>query len=169
MKTLFHTATLILLLASGAMAKRTAPAQVPAITTNKAVFSVPHTPMGEPAQSGGFVEAHDPKTKKLLWRIQIYNIKYDPALEQDVQDVFIKTMSLDKKNNSLLISDERSRTYVLDLTTKAVTREVSDAQTEMRRGLCFIKGETKPFTGREISYTSGLKPISTRGMKVVTT
>ena len=78
-------------------------------------------------------------------------------------------MSLEKKNNSLLISDERSRTYALDLTTKAVTREVSDAQTEMRRGLCYIKGETKPFTGREISYTSGLKPISTRGMKVVTT
>ena len=91
------------------------------------------------------------KFKHQWWRIQIYNIKYDPALEQDVQDVFIKTMSLDKKNNSLLISDERSRTYVLDLTTKAVTREVSDAQTEMRRGLCYIKGETKPFTGREIS------------------
>ena len=116
----------------------------------------------------GFVEARHPETKKLLWRIQIYNIKYDPALEQDVQDVFIKTMSLDKKNNSLLISDERSRTYALDLTTKAVTREVSDSQTEMRRGI--VTSRARPHLSQaEKFHTSGLKPISTRGMKVVTT
>ena len=121
MKTLFHTASLILLLASGAMAKRTAPAQVPAITTDKAVFSVPHTPMGEPAQNGGFVEAHNPKTKKLLWRIQIYKTVYDQGLEQDVQDVFIKTLSFDKSHNLLIMSDEKERVFVLNLATRKVT------------------------------------------------
>lgn len=121
MKTLFHTASLILLLASGAMAKRTAPAQVPAITTDKAVFSVPHTPMGEPAQSGGFVEAHDPKTKKLLWRIQIYKTVYDQGLELDVQDVFITTLSFDKSHNLLIMSDEKERVFVLNLATRKVT------------------------------------------------
>jgi len=152
------------------MAKRAAPKDVPPIVTDKATYSVPHVRMPQfSMRNPGFVEARHPKTKKLLWRIQVYNIKYDPALEQDVQDVFIKTMSLDKKNNSLLISDERSRTYVLDLTTKKAIREVSGAQTEMRGGLCYVKGETKPFTGREISRTSGLKPINKSGMKVVTT
>ena len=170
MKKIIHATFLVLLLASAAMAKRAAPKDVPPIVTDNAVYSVPHVRMPQfSMRNPGFVEAHNPKTKKLLWRIQIYNIKYDPALEQDVQDVFIKTMSLDKKNNSLLISDERSRTYVLDLTTKKATREVSGAQTEMRGGLCYVKGETKPFTGREISRTSGLKPINKRGMKVVTT
>ena len=121
MKTLFHTASLILLLASGAMAKRTAPAQVPAITSDKAVFSVPHTPMGEPAQSGGCVEAHDPKTKKLLWRIQIYKTVYDQDLELDVQDVFITTLSFDKSHNLLIMSDEKERVFVLNLATRKVT------------------------------------------------
>ena len=121
MKTLFHTASLILLLASGAMAKRTAPAQVPAITTDKAVFSVPHTVMGEPAQSGGFVEAHDPKIEKLLWRIQIYKTVYDQGLELDVQDVFITTLSFDKSHNLLIMSDEKERVFVLNLATRKVT------------------------------------------------
>ena len=170
MKKIIHATILVLFLASAAMAKRAAPKDVPPIVTDKATYSVPHVRMPQfSMRNPGFVEAHHPETKKLLWRIQIYNIKYDPELEQDVQDVFIKTMSLDKKSNSLLVSDERSRTYVLNLTTKKVTREVSGAQTEMRGGLCYVKGETKPFTGREISYTSGLKPINKRGMKVVTT
>ena len=152
------------------MAKRAAPKDVLPIATDNAVYTAPHVKLPQfSMRNPGFVEARHPETKKLLWRIQIYSIKYDPTLEQDIQDIFIKTMSFDNKNNSMLVSDERSRTYVLDLTTKAVTREVSDAQTEMRRGLCYIKDETKPFTGREISYTSGLKPIRTRGMKVVTT
>ena len=170
MKKIIHATIWILLLTSAVMAKRAAPKDLTPIVTDKAVYSAPHLRRPEfSMRNPGFVEAHHPKTKKLLWRIQIYNIKYDPALEQDVQDVFIKTMSLDKKNNSLLISDERSRTYVLDLTTKKVIREVSGAQTEMRGGLCYVKGETEPFTGKEISRTSGLKPINKSGMKVVTT
>jgi len=170
MKKIFHAPILVLILASSLMAKRAAPKDVPPIITDNAVYSVPHVRLPQFFMCNpGFVEARHPETKKLLWRIQIYNIKYDPALEQDLQDVFIKTMSLDKKNNSLLVSDERSRNYVLDLTTKKVAREVSGAQTEMRGGLCYVKGETKPFTGREISRTSGLKPINKSGMKVVTT
>ena len=170
MKKIIHATIWVLLLTSVAMAKRAAPKDVPPIVTEKATYSAPHVRMPQfSMRNPGFVEARHPKTKKLLWRIQVYNIKYDPALEQDVQDVFIKTMSLDKKNNSLLISDERSRTYVLDLTTKKAIREVSGDQTEMRGGLCYVKGETKPFTGREISRTSGLKPINKSGMKVVTT
>ena len=49
----------------------------------------------------GFVEARHPETKKLLWRIQIYNIKYDPALEQDVQE------TTDKKNRCLFLMKDR--------------------------------------------------------------
>ena len=121
MKILIHTATLVLLLASGAMAKRAAPEEVPAITTDKAVFSVPHFSKGKRAQNGGFVEAHDPITKKLLWRIQIYKTVYDQSLEQDVQDVFIKTLSFDKSHDLLIMSDEKARVFVLNLATRKVT------------------------------------------------
>ena len=122
MRILIHTTTLVLVLASGAMAKRAAPEEVPAITTDKAVFSVPHTPMGGRAQSGGFVESRDPRTKKLLWRTQIYKTFYDQGLELDVQDVFIKTLSFDKSHNLLIMSDEKERVFVLNLATRKVTR-----------------------------------------------
>ena len=122
MKTLFCTTTCIFLLASNVMAKRIAPEEVPPIATDKAVFSVPHFAEGDRTQNGGVVEARHPKTKKLLWRIQIYKTAYDKALEKDVQDVFIKTLSFDKSHKLLIMSDEKSRVFVLNLTTRKVTQ-----------------------------------------------
>lgn len=122
MKTIFYTTTLILLLAPSIMAKRAAPTEVPAIATEQAVFSVPHFSQGDRNQNGGVVEARDPKTKKVLWQVQIYKTEYNEKLEQDVQDVFIKSLTLDKVHNLLVLSDENSRVFVLNLTTKKVTQ-----------------------------------------------
>lgn len=122
MRNIFYTTTFILLLASNVIAKRNAPEEVPPITTEKAVLSVPHFAYLNDTQNGGVVEARHPKTKKLLWRIQIYKTDYDKGLEQDVQDVFIKTLSFDKSHNLLIMSDEKSRVFVLNLTTKRVTQ-----------------------------------------------
>ena len=122
MKMLIHTATLVFLLALSVKAKRTAPEEVPAVVTDKAVFSVPHFSTRERTQNGGFVEAHNPETKKLLWRIQIYKTVYNQAMEQDVQDVFIKTLSFDKSHNLLIMSDEKSRVFVLNIATRKVTQ-----------------------------------------------
>jgi hypothetical protein len=122
MKAIFYASALILLLGPNVMAKRLAPEAVPPIATDKAVFSAPHFPEGDHMQSGGVVEARDPKTKKLLWQIQIYKTEYDQALEKDVQDVFIKSLTLDEIHNLLIMADEKSRVFVLNLTTKKVTR-----------------------------------------------
>lgn len=122
MKIPIHIITFVLLLVSSVMAKRTAPERVPAITTDKAVFSVPHFPKNGSNQNGGVVEAHHPDTKKLLWRIQVYKTNYDRALEKDIQDVFIKSLSFDKHHNLLILSDEKSRVFVLNLTTRKVTQ-----------------------------------------------
>ena len=122
MRNIFYTTTFVLLLASNVMAKRNAPEEVPPIATDKAVFSVPHFAYLNDTQNGGVVEARHPKTKKLLWRIQIYKTDYDKGLEQCVQDVFIKTLSFDKSHNLLVMSDEKSRVFVFNLTTKRVTQ-----------------------------------------------
>ena len=98
------------------MAKRLAPNEVAPVKTDKAVISVPHFP------KGGVLEAHDPKTKKLLWRVQVYKTVYDKNLEKDVQDVFIKSLSYDKRHNLLIMSDEKGRVFVLNLKTKKVTQ-----------------------------------------------
>ena len=122
MRNIFYTTTFVLLLASNVMARRHAPEEVPPIATDKAVFSVPHFAYLNDTQNGGAVEARHPKTKKLLWRIQIYKTDYDKGLEQCVQDVFIKTLSFDKSHNLLVMSDEKSRVFVFNLTTKRVTQ-----------------------------------------------
>jgi hypothetical protein len=122
MKTIIYATALMVLLAANVMAKRVAPEEVPPIATDKAVFSVPHFPEGDREQNGGVVEARDPKTNKLLWQVQIYKAEHDKALEKDVQDVFIKSLTLDKAHNLLIMSDEKSRVFVLNLATKKVTQ-----------------------------------------------
>ncbi|MDA7629867.1 hypothetical protein N8670_03420 [Akkermansiaceae bacterium] len=112
----------MLLAGLNVMAKRAAPEKVSPIATDKAVYSVPHFPGGDRMQNGGVIEARDSKTKKLLWQVQIYKTKYDEALEKDVQDVFIKSLTLDKVHNLLIMSDEKSRVFVLNLITKRVTQ-----------------------------------------------
>jgi hypothetical protein len=37
--------------------------------------------------NGGVILAHDPKTKKLLWRIQIYKTNYDQKLTAEPQNM----------------------------------------------------------------------------------
>ena len=122
MKTTIYATALIVLLAANVMAKRLAPEEVPPIATDNAVFSVPHFPQGDRIQNGGVIEARDPKTKRLLWQVQIYKTDYDEASEKDIQDVFIKSLTLDKIHNLLIMSDEKSRVFVLNLVTKKVTR-----------------------------------------------
>ncbi len=122
MKSMIHTLALLALLAANVMAKRVPPNEVPPIVTDKSVFSVPHFPEGGPAQKGGVVEAREPKTNKLLWQVQIYKTQYDEKLEKDVQDVFITSLTLDKVHNLLIMSDEKSRIFVLNLATKKVTQ-----------------------------------------------
>ena len=117
-----YSVLFISLLGLDLMAKRIAPKPVAPIQTDNAVYSVPHFSLGERSQNGGFIEAHHPKTKKLLWRTQIYKTDYDPDLEGDIQDVFIKTMSFDEEKNQLIVSDERSRVFLLNLSSKKVTQ-----------------------------------------------
>ena len=47
-------------------------------------------------------------------------------------------------------------------------RTVSGDKMEFRRGLRYVKGESKPFTGKVIDYSSGLKPTIYR-LKMVST
>lgn len=73
-------------------------------------------------KKGGVIEARAPQTNKLLWQVQIYITEYDKSLEKDVQDVFIKSLALDKTHNLLIMSDEKSRVFVLNLATRRVTQ-----------------------------------------------
>ena len=65
-----------------------------------------------------YVRAADAVTGKILYDIVIFRAAIDPALEEDVQWVFIKGMKIE--DGSLVVTDERGRVYAVDLKTRAV-------------------------------------------------
>jgi hypothetical protein len=104
---------------SPAYAKRAAPRDVPPVTLNGIEYSAPHWGLaGGKQQNGGYIEAKDVKTGKLLWELRIYEIKYNPNLETDVQDLFITSMKL--VDGRLQVSNEVGDKVVVDLLQRKV-------------------------------------------------
>jgi hypothetical protein len=103
----------LLLPAAPVAAKRSAPERVCPIVVGSVEYSSPGWPMG-------FIIATDTRTRREIWRKRIYRVRIDPALERDVQDVFITSLTL--VDGTLVITDERGRRYALELTTRRVTR-----------------------------------------------
>ena len=99
-----------------AEAKRGAPAEVLPVTVGNIEYSAPHR--NGTHRKMGLLEARDLKSGKLIWSRQIYAVKYDPDLEGDVQDVFIK--SITAEGNHLIITNERNSKYQLDLNSLEV-------------------------------------------------
>ena len=89
-------------------AKRPVPTYVTPINSRSIEYSAPHSQIG-------CIEARDTSTKQLIWRRQIYTIKYNLDLERDVQDIHIYTIKL--SDSSMFITNEHKSEYKLDLET----------------------------------------------------
>ena len=72
-------------------------------------------------QSGGVIAAVEDKTDKVLWTLPLYTTEYDATEEQDMQEVDVKELSLDKSGHALLATDERKRVWSADPAKHAVT------------------------------------------------
>ena len=112
----FSLVSSLLLTTLLAEAKRGAPAEVLPLTVGNIEYSAPHR-NGTQKQMG-LIEAHDLRSGKLIWSRQIYAVKYDPDLEGDVQDVFIKSITV--QGNNLIITNERNSKYQLNLNSLKV-------------------------------------------------
>ncbi len=108
----FSLISFLLLTNLVAEAKRGVPAEVVPVKVGNIEYSAPHKNRTLQKQMG-FIEARDLKSEQLIWRRQIYAVKYDPDLEGDVQDVFIKSITV--AGNNLIIINERNSKYQLDL------------------------------------------------------
>ena len=95
------------------LAKRAAPSPVAPVLFKGVQYSAPPEAMG-------FVVATGISSGKELWRVRIYEVRVDPKLERDVQDVFITALTL--KDDTLIVTNERGEKYALDLKTRKVTR-----------------------------------------------
>ena len=76
--------------------------------------------------NGGYVFATDIKQNKELWVLKVYSISYNSEMEEDVQDVFIESMSKVWFRNKLKIIDENGEKYLVDLDSKLVTKLSND-------------------------------------------
>jgi hypothetical protein len=112
----FSLVSSLLLTTLLAEAKRGAPAEVLPATVGNIEYSAPHR--NHTHKQMGFIEARDLKSGKLIWSRQIYVVKYDPDLEGDVQDVFIKSITVE--GNTLIITNERNSKYQLNLNSLEV-------------------------------------------------
>ena len=112
----FSLISSLLLVTLLAEAKRGAPAEVLPATVGNIEYSAPHR--NGPHKQMGFIEARELKSGKLIWSRQIYTVKYDPDLEGDIQDVFIKSITVE--GNYLIITNERNSKYQLDLNSLEV-------------------------------------------------
>jgi hypothetical protein len=65
-----------------------------------------------------YIEAWDVQSNKKLWNLTVFTNRIDPKLEEDVQWIFIKTLSIEK--GVLLITSEHGERYQIDLKTKAI-------------------------------------------------
>jgi hypothetical protein len=101
--------------------KRVGPPDVPPVTVGAVRYSV--LPWGKErglGQNGGYIVASDIAGGAELWKLKVYDVTYDPKMEEDVQDVFIEKMSAGPGANELTIVDERGGEYRIDTTARRV-------------------------------------------------
>src|SRR5438034_7868175 len=82
-----------------ALAKRTAPAKVEPVIHQGVRYIAPNDD-GRRA----YIEAWDVQTNKKLWDLTVFTNQIDPTLEQDVQWIFIKTLSV--QDETLIVTSE---------------------------------------------------------------
>lgn len=70
-------------------------------------------------QNGGYVEAIA-ADGRVLWAVKVYAVKYDGAMEEDIQDVFITALAVGPEPDSLAVTDERGGEYLVDTRTRTV-------------------------------------------------
>ena len=101
--------------------KRVGPPDVAPVTIGNLRFEAIHWGRERGfGQNGGYIAAHDAAGGAELWTLEVYHVDYDPDMEEDVQDIFIETMTKSASGDRLEITDERGRSYVVDPRTRSV-------------------------------------------------
>src|SRR5436305_3424224 len=101
-----------------ALAKRSAPPRVEPAIHDSIRYVAPNDDGRR-----GYIEAWDVQSNKKLWELTVFTNRIDPKLEEDVQWVFVKSLSI--RDGGLMVTSERGATYHIDLNTRAITQ--SDA------------------------------------------
>lgn len=102
-------------------AKRVGPPKISPVTVGDLRIEALHWGMERGlGQNGGYIVAFDRNSGKELWVLKVYDVQYDPKLESDVQDVFIKSMRKSLFGGKLNITDEQDRRYRVDPASQTI-------------------------------------------------
>lgn len=71
-------------------------------------------------QNGGYIAAINERTGDEEWLLKVYDVSYDPEMEDDKQDVFITRLSLEKQGKALRVENERGRVFLVSLKDRSV-------------------------------------------------
>jgi len=113
-KTVLVVAVLVLALAATALwAMRENPAPVTPVVHNGVKYTAPMERMG-------IVVALNATSGAVLWEQKIYDVKIDPALEADIQFVYITTLAI--QGNDLIVTNEVGAKYAMNLSSRAVRK-----------------------------------------------
>jgi outer membrane protein assembly factor BamB len=112
---LLTTFVVLPILAVSVLAKRVPPKPVSPVISDGIRYST------EGDGRDQYVVAGDTSSGNELWRGKVFHNRIKFWREEDVQWVFITDLKL--VDNSLLIRDERSRCYSVDLTTRQVKKQ----------------------------------------------
>ncbi|PYJ18438.1 MAG: hypothetical protein DME94_02005 [Verrucomicrobia bacterium] len=105
----------LVLVPSLALSKRIAPATVTPVVHEGVRYVAPNDDGRR-----GYIEARDAHTNEKIWELTVFANPIDPNLEEDVQWVFIESLSI--QDDTLIVASERKNTYGIDLKTKAITQ-----------------------------------------------
>lgn len=73
------------------------------------------------ARTTGYLVAVDPASGERLWTLQVYETGSIEQLEQDVQWIFFRSMSLIEGQDALLIENEVGQRFIVDLQQRTVS------------------------------------------------
>lgn len=117
---LFITLTLT---GNALFAKRTAPVDIEPIIYQGIKYTVLHWSKDNGSnQNGGYILATLQKSGKKVWGKQLYKTNYSSDLENDIQDVFISSMSLTHDHQYLLVTNENGQVYKVDLSSQKIIK-----------------------------------------------
>jgi hypothetical protein len=118
-KTLFIT--FLVLVSMTSMAKRADPQQVAPVEYDGIIYkTLPWAIDNGTNQNGGFIQAIDKSSSRVLWQLQIYSTKYTSSIERDVQDIFITSIEINSEHNILLIENEKGLIYKVSIKDRRV-------------------------------------------------
>jgi outer membrane protein assembly factor BamB len=135
-------ASAAMLLPVSVSAERLAPKPVPPIIYEGVEYRAPLD------NQMGHVQAVDMASGRTLWETKVYNVKINPALEEDVQLIFITDLRI--QDGKILVRNEAGKTYRLDPKTGRVDATLLSWLTWLCVGILLLVAIL--FVGKKLKY-----------------